>query len=151
MSKTTFPSSDVNRRQFLKGVGGAVLAPTLVPSSVFGENAPSNRINVAVIGCGNQGRADIPGMLRQPDVQVVAVCDVNRGSDGYARPEHFLGREPARKTVNDYYAAQKNPIRSIQRLRRLQRHERGARPERCRCGDGGPAGSLACLGNRDGL
>lgn len=43
-------------------------------------------------------------MLRQPDAQVVAVCDVNRGSGGYARPEHFLGREPAQKKVNEYYA-----------------------------------------------
>ena len=43
-------------------------------------------------------------MLRQADVRVVAVCDVNRGSHGYARPEHFLGREPGQKRVNEFYA-----------------------------------------------
>ena len=97
-------SNKLTRRDFVATAGAAVLAPALVPSSVFGANAPSNRINVALIGCGNQSRVDLPSMLRQADAQVVAVCDVNRGSDGYARPEHFLGREPAQKEVNEYYA-----------------------------------------------
>jgi len=97
-------SGQLTRRDFVKSVGAACAAPAIVPSSVFGANAPSNRINVAVIGCGNQSRADVPGMLRQADAQVVAVCDVNRGSYGYANPKHFLGREPAQKRVNDYYA-----------------------------------------------
>ncbi|MCP4782902.1 MAG: Gfo/Idh/MocA family oxidoreductase [Fuerstiella sp.] len=102
---TRFGSGRLTRRRFLGVAGAAVTAPAIVPSSVFGANAPSNRINVALIGCGNQSRVDLPSMLRQPDAQVIAVCDVNRGSDGYARPEHFLGREPAQKKVNDYYAA----------------------------------------------
>lgn len=98
--------STTSRRGFLRTVGAGALAPAVLPSSVFGENAPSNRVNVAMIGCGNQSRADLPGMLRMADVQVVAVCDVNRGSNGYARPEHFLGREPAREKVHEHYTAQ---------------------------------------------
>ncbi len=94
----------ITRRDFVKVAGATCAAPAIVPGSVWGAYAPSKRINVAVIGCGNQSRADIPGMLRLPDVQVVAVCDVNRGSYGYANPKHFLGREPAQKRVNDYYA-----------------------------------------------
>ena len=47
---------------------------------------------------------DLPAFLAQPDVQVLAVCDVNKGSRGYRTPEQFLGREPARKQVNEYYA-----------------------------------------------
>ena len=91
------------RRDFLKRVGGAVgavSAPWLVPGSVFGADAPSNRVHVALIGCGNQSRGDLPGVMRYDDVQVVAVCDVNKGSYGYARPEHFLGREPV--STNHY-------------------------------------------------
>ena len=71
------------------------------PSSA---DAPSNRLNLALIGAGNQSRVDLPAVLRFDDVQVVAVCDVNKGSYGYARPEHFLGREPVRDSVNEYYA-----------------------------------------------
>ena len=92
------------RRRFLRRAIAALAAPTIVSPAVFGAAAPSNRINVALIGAGNQSRVDLPGVLRFDDVQVVAVCDVNRGSHGYARPEHFLGREPVCQQVNDYYA-----------------------------------------------
>ena len=93
----------ISRRHFLKA-SAAAAAPWVVPSSVFGADPPSERIHVALIGCGNQSRVDLPSVMRFDDVQVVAVCDVNRGSHGYARPEHFLGREPVRDTVNAYYA-----------------------------------------------
>lgn len=94
----------MKRRTFLQAAGAAVAAPWIVPSSVVGDSTPSNRVNVAFLGAGNQSRVDLPSMLRLDDVQVVAVCDVNRGSHGYARPEHFLGREPAQKQVNAFYA-----------------------------------------------
>ncbi len=72
----------LTRRDFVVAAGTALVAPAVVPSSVLSADAPSNRINVAFIGCGNQSRVDLPSMLRQADVQVVAVCDVNRGRDG---------------------------------------------------------------------
>ncbi len=97
-------SSKLTRRDFIAAASTAFMVPTIVPSSVFGVNAPSNRINIAQIGCGNQSRADLPGMLRLADAQVVAVCDVNKASGGYARKEHFLGRDPAQKKVNEHYA-----------------------------------------------
>ncbi len=99
------PLAQFTRRGFLKTAGAVIAAPAIVSGRVFGQNAPGNRINVAMIGCGNQSRADLPAMLRMDDVQVVAVCDVNRRSDGYARPEHVLGREPARDKTNEHYAA----------------------------------------------
>ena len=95
------------RRYFLRQAAvtaTAISVPALVPSSVLSADSPSNRIHVAMIGCGNQSRVDLPSILRFDDVQVVAVCDVNRGSHGYARPEHFLGREPAQEKVNEHYA-----------------------------------------------
>jgi len=95
----------LSRRGFTAAAGAVAVAPLILPRSVFGKHAPGNRINVAIIGCGNQSRADVPAMLRMADVQVVAVCDVNRGSHGYARPEHFLGREPVREQVDEHYAA----------------------------------------------
>jgi hypothetical protein len=94
----------LDRRGFLTLAGAAVAAPCVMPSSILGANAPSNRVTVAFIGAGNQSRVDLPAMLKIDDVQVVAVCDVNRGSHGYVRPEHFLGREPAQKLVNEFYA-----------------------------------------------
>jgi len=96
------------RRDFLRS--SAVLAtaalggPFIVPGSVFGQNAPSKRINLGIIGCGNQSTVDIPEWLKNDDCQIVAVCDVNRASHGYREEKQFLGREPQRDFVNRFYA-----------------------------------------------
>ncbi len=99
----------ISRRQFVKSATGAALlaAPDIVPASVFGADAPSNRINVGCIGVGNQGAPNLKRFLKQKGCQVVAVCDVNRGSHGYKEPGDFYGREPAKKTVEEHYADKK--------------------------------------------
>ena len=102
---------NMTRRNFLAktaAVGSALAAaPYLVPFSVLGTDAPSGRIHVGIIGLGNQSQTDIPAFLAQDDVQVVAVCDVNRGSHGYRSPDQFLGRQPGLERVNAYYAKKK--------------------------------------------
>ncbi len=100
---------ELTRRGFLRSSTTAMAAaalgfPDIVPSSVFGANAPSNRITLGVIGCGNQSTVDIPEWLRQDDCQIVTVCDVNRASRGYRHESQFLGREPQRDFVNRAYA-----------------------------------------------
>ena len=96
-----------SRRSFLKTASVGVITPSMVSSTVLGASAPSNRINVALIGAGNQSRVDLPAVMNFDDVQVLAICDVNRGSHGYARPQDFLGREPVRDKVNAFYAEKK--------------------------------------------
>ena len=101
----------MRRREFLKtaiGASAACGAASLVPRSVFGAHAPSNRINVGIIGLGNQSQVDLPAFLEQDDVQVVAVCDVNTASHGYLTPKQFLGRKPGQDAVNAYYAKKTN-------------------------------------------
>jgi predicted dehydrogenase len=91
----------------LKGasaVAAAGVAPYFVPASAFGAGAPSERITLACIGVGNQGAPVMQRFLNQPGCQVVAVCDVNRGSHGYRSPEQYFGREPAKKMVEEFYA-----------------------------------------------
>ncbi len=95
----------MNRRQFLR-TAAAWATVSVVPASVFGNRAPSNRINVAIIGCGNQSTVDTKAFLVEPDTQVVAVCDVNHASHGYKTEAQFLGREPLRAMVEQYYARQ---------------------------------------------
>lgn len=94
----------MKRRQFLKTSAAAIGVPYFVPSTVFGANAPSNRINVGFIGLGNQSTIDLPSFLRNDDVQVVAVCDVNTASHGYRDADQFLGRKPGLEKVNAHYA-----------------------------------------------
>jgi predicted dehydrogenase len=80
MSDTT----RVTRRGFL--AAGSVAAagaafPTLVPATALGRAAtapPSERIRVGLVGCGNHGVYwNLPQIFRCPEVQVVAVCDVD--------------------------------------------------------------------------
>src|SRR5690606_3015991 len=70
-----------SRRQFVAtatGAIGAMAFPAIVPASVRGAFAPSNRIEVAPLGTGRQAmRPNLPQFLEMPDVQVVAVCDVD--------------------------------------------------------------------------
>ncbi|MCG8512291.1 MAG: Gfo/Idh/MocA family oxidoreductase, partial [Rhodospirillales bacterium] len=74
-------SINVTRRSILKtGAATAVTAPWIVPSTVFGQNAPSNAILAAGIGVGRMGKWDIENLLHQGverNVRVVATCDVD--------------------------------------------------------------------------
>lgn len=99
----------VSRRGFLKfAAGSAALtaAPQFVPSSVFGETAPSNRIQLGIIGCGHQSQRVIPAFLAQDDAQIVAVCDLRQSGKGYYYPDQVLGRETAKRWVEEHYGQQ---------------------------------------------
>lgn len=67
-----------SRRAFLKGTAAAIGFPTIVPASVFGQNAPSNRITMAVFGWGMMGPGNTNSFLAEPDCQVVAACDIDK-------------------------------------------------------------------------
>ena len=100
----------LKRRDFLRSAAAGALGvaaggvPLVVPASVFGQNAPGSRVTLGVIGCGNQSTVDLPEWLKEPDCQVVAVCDVNQASYGYRDKKQFLGRKPQRDFVNRFYA-----------------------------------------------
>lgn len=85
------------RRTFLKssltaGIG-LIVAPSIVPSSVFGANAPSNRINIGAIGTGRISRDhDMPEVWKYDNVRIIAASDVDA---------HRL--TDAKKLVEGYY------------------------------------------------
>lgn len=87
----------MERRKFLQttvlGTAATVVTPTIVPASVMGKNAPSNKINIGQIGCGRIARDhDMPGTMQHDVARMIAVCDLdkNRLADG-------------KKLVEDYY------------------------------------------------
>src|SRR5690606_28139316 len=79
-------SNRLNRRTFIKQTAGgsallmaASVFPTIVPASVFGKNAPSNRINIGQIGFGRIGKShDLPEVMKHDYARVIAVADVDR-------------------------------------------------------------------------
>ncbi|HLB72986.1 MAG TPA: Gfo/Idh/MocA family oxidoreductase [Sedimentisphaerales bacterium] len=76
--------------------GAAIAAPAIVPASVFGADAPSERIAVGAIGVGRMGNGDLGEALGLKQVQVVAVCDVdsNRLKAAKERVEKHYANPP---------------------------------------------------------
>jgi predicted dehydrogenase len=90
---------EIDRRQFLKRASGttvgAIAFPYVVSSSALGNAgnvAASNRIVMGCIGVGSKGSGNMGGFLGKKDVQVVAVCDVDKKN-----------RDRAKKRVDDKY------------------------------------------------
>lgn len=94
-------SNHVTRRTFLQ-TSALLSAPLFVPSSVLGQNAPSEKLTMAFLGTGNNGTNWLNGFLRDDRVRVLAVCDVNAEGPGYWGGT-VRGREPARRMVNEFY------------------------------------------------
>ena len=98
----------VSRREFIAAATAAAF--TIVPRRVLGGPGhvpPSERIHIGAIGVGGQGVSDLQEFLKDPNAQVVAVCDVRRTCD-YSQFYYggVKGREPAQRLVNETYATQ---------------------------------------------
>ena len=68
--------NSMNRRQFLKAAA-VTAGVTIVPRHVLGGPgfiAPSDKLNIAGIGCGGQGGGDLGQMSKE---NIVALCDVD--------------------------------------------------------------------------
>ncbi|MEY3898404.1 MAG: hypothetical protein RLZZ214_3926, partial [Verrucomicrobiota bacterium] len=68
---------NIDRRSILKLLAASTAAPLILPRSLFGAEAPSNKITVGCIGVGWQGGGNLSGFLGLDDCQVVAICDVD--------------------------------------------------------------------------
>src|SRR6202789_4212091 len=70
-----------SRRKFIQQAASAATLlgfPSIVPSSVFGQYAPSKRVNVGAIGVGRISRThDMPNILQYDNARIVAVCDLD--------------------------------------------------------------------------
>ena len=78
MKQQETSSTGLSRRQFLGRTATAVAAFSVVPRHVLGGPkfvAPSEKVNIAIIGCGGQGRTNTRTLFNEPDAQVIAVAD----------------------------------------------------------------------------
>ena len=106
----------ISRREVLQK-SAASCAFFIFPSSVIsglGRVVPSEKTTLACIGTGGRGSQNIRTFLRFDEIQIVAVCDVERENDRYiswdweqGKEKRICGREPARRTVDAFYAEQK--------------------------------------------
>ena len=96
--------SKMNRRTFIGSASVTATTISIVPRHVLGgpgRVAPSDKVTVANIGCGTQGLREMPGMLQNEDIQVVAVADPNKFTTNYLDWSPNGIRNSIRKTLDD--------------------------------------------------
>jgi predicted dehydrogenase len=100
-------SRRISRRTFSKAGAASCLLTSWIRSSAQGDDKrlpPGDRMTIGLIGCGKMASDyHLPELLKQPDTQVVAVCDVDR-----TRRQDFLNR------VNTHYSTAKHTSQSCQ-------------------------------------
>jgi predicted dehydrogenase len=84
----------LTRRQFTTTTALGALSASIVPSSVFGAQAPSTKLNIAAIGVGGMGAANLKACETE---NIVALCDVDKA---YAAKTFAL--YPNAKVYTDY-------------------------------------------------
>jgi predicted dehydrogenase len=99
----------VSRRGFIKAgiAAGALAFPTLIPARVRGQHAPSNKLQLGVIGCGRiAGGMDIPGVWMNQDLATLVAlsdCDAKRMRTTKQKTARmFEGDLPDLKLYQDY-------------------------------------------------
>ncbi len=85
----------LSRRQLMKSLSAAFVAPTILTSTYAGAN---DRIGIGMIGAGRQTiYSNLPFFLNNPDTQVLAVCEVDSWR-----------LKNAVQKVNEHYGKQKS-------------------------------------------
>ncbi|WP_038007914.1 Gfo/Idh/MocA family protein [Terrimonas ferruginea] len=68
-----------SRRTFIRQAAVAGAGFVIVPRHVLGRGyvAPSDKLNIAGIGAGGKGESDLAEFAKSPNVNIVAMCDVD--------------------------------------------------------------------------
>lgn len=112
MNNTHTSKSGLSRRHFIGTTSAAVAGFSLVPRHVLGGPmfvAPSEKINIAIVGCGGQGRTNVRELFRFADAQIIAVADPieSMNLDAYYF-KGVAGRSPVQAEIEKHYS-QKTP------------------------------------------
>ncbi|MFN5021887.1 MAG: gfo/Idh/MocA family oxidoreductase, partial [bacterium] len=72
-------NKNLQRRKFIKAGAMGMAAFTIVPRHVLGKGhvAPSDKLRIAGIGAGGKGESDLTSFAESPNVEIVALVDVD--------------------------------------------------------------------------
>src|SRR5690606_25880374 len=107
MDKVNSKANSFSRRDFIKASTLTAAGFMIVPRHVLGGNgfvAPSDKVNIGIIGAGGKGRQNTANLLKLDDVQVTAIADPANYwnlEDFYYRFE--AGRGPVKKLVEEHF------------------------------------------------
>ena len=75
-------NKSLNRRNFLKLTGAAVVLPAFLPGCATGRTikkiGANDKINIGVVGWGMQGPSNTKSFMFEKDCRVVAACDLDK-------------------------------------------------------------------------
>jgi predicted dehydrogenase len=94
--------STVSRRKFLAQAGAAGLGISIIPRYVLGGPGyvpPSDKLNIAFVGVGSQGLRVMLHFLGEPEVQGIAVCDVNKSNANHPQWYEHEFRDSVQKLL----------------------------------------------------
>jgi hypothetical protein len=80
-------STGLTRRRFLARTTVAAAGTTLVPRHVLGGAKfvpPSEKVHVAIVGCGGQGQTNVRALFGEADAQIIALADPAESQDLHA-------------------------------------------------------------------
>lgn len=112
--KSNNEKSDITRKEFLVTGITAATAFTIIPSHVMsglGKKAPSDKLNIAAIGIGDQGYRELNNEAFNEE-NIVAICDVNeenlkKASDRWPKAKAYIDWREAieQKDIDGIYCA----------------------------------------------
>ncbi len=90
--------NSLNRRSFIKSAtiaGAAITLPAVQYSRVYGANG---RLGIASVGTGGKGWSDLTGVAASPEVEVIALCNIDSSAEhlGRAAEKYRLARQVRR-------------------------------------------------------
>ena len=92
-------NSKISRRNFLGTSAAAAATFSVIPNialgSALGHNAPSDKLNIAVVGPGGRGRVMLNAA--KPHENIVALCDCD-----WKQANHVFDENPNAKRYKDY-------------------------------------------------
>ncbi len=107
--KTTETQGSLTRRTFLSTTAKTAAAFSVLPRHVLGGAgfvAPSDKINVAIVGCGGQGLSNVRELFQFPDVQIMAIADP---IESYSLEAYYYqgraGRKPVKAEIEQHYSS----------------------------------------------
>ena len=75
-------SKQIDRRNFLKLAGAAIVLPTILPGCMTGRPtkkiSANDKVNIGVVGWGMQGPSNTKSFMFENDCRVVAACDLDQ-------------------------------------------------------------------------
>ncbi len=87
-------SKTMSRRTFMGAAASTAFAFSIVPGKVLGKNAPSNKLNIAVIGASGRGGANLRGLQSE---NIVALCDAD-----LERAKNSIRKNSGAKVFRDF-------------------------------------------------